>query len=193
MGGCTVLWHVIEANGFNKTWINSVREVAMSIGDIIKQKQSSAATLVLAILAILAGVLGYRSFADAGGDRAVGKAFYSVDDGRSYFVDDADKIIGFDHGGEPAYRAYVFRAEGGAPFVGYLERFTPEARERITQRATSDRRPDAAAMCSVPTSDRQIKKPGGSRWYSRRDPQASEVIRIQAPGEPTAALEPVLP
>ncbi len=164
----------------------------MNIRKILEQNQGGAAAVLLAIIAILVGAIGYRSFVNAGPDRATDKAFYSVDDGRSYFLDDADKISGFDHEGRPAYRAHVFRAADGAPFVGYLERLTPEARERLAA-ADQPRHADPAAPRGPALRDQEIKKPGDAGWTKRSEPAALRVLDIRAPGGSRDALEPVLP
>jgi hypothetical protein len=40
----------------------------------------------------------------------IDRAFYSDDDGQTYFVDEVDKLVPFDHNGKQAYRAYFLNA-----------------------------------------------------------------------------------
>src|SRR4029453_3783233 len=42
-----------------------------------------------------------------------GMAYYSVDDGATWFADAADKPSPFDHQGKPAYRVYVWKCAHG--------------------------------------------------------------------------------
>lgn len=60
-------------------------------------------------------------------------AFYSDDDGKSYFEDDVELIPPFDHNGKPAYKAQVFTCGSGKKWVGYLEGYRPEAREKMVE------------------------------------------------------------
>src|SRR5213592_4495046 len=51
------------------------------------------------------------------------KSWYTVDDGRTWFADDAAKLVPFQHDGKPAYRCYVWSCDGGkTKFVSHLER-----------------------------------------------------------------------
>lgn len=60
------------------------------------------------------------------------KAYYTVDDGQTYFVEDIDKVPPFMHEGKEAVRAHVMQCgETGKPFVGWLEKFTPEAKKKL--------------------------------------------------------------
>src|SRR4051812_26868582 len=61
-----------------------------------------------------------------GGAASSGGARFTTDDGRTLFEAPADSLPPFDHDGKPAARAHVYRC-GGKEFVGYLERYTPEA------------------------------------------------------------------
>jgi hypothetical protein len=59
-------------------------------------------------------------------------AYYSVDDGKSYFEDSNTKIPPFDYGGKQAYRVHVFSCDGGkTTWVSHLESWKPEARAKL--------------------------------------------------------------
>ena len=56
----------------------------------------------------------------------------TVDDGATYFPDDANKIPPFTKDGKEAVRARVFSCDGGkTKYVAYLERITPKAKAAI--------------------------------------------------------------
>ncbi len=60
------------------------------------------------------------------------QAYYSVDDGQTFFADDINLVPPFEKDGKMAVRAHVFTCDGGkTPFVAYLERYTPEAKGKI--------------------------------------------------------------
>lgn len=157
---------------------------------MINRQKSVTAVAACAAVLLAAGLMVYRVTGDAQAQGRGERAFYSVDDGATWFVDSADQISGFEHEGRPAYRAYVFRAPGVEPFVGYLERYTPEARAKLQARLDAGA---PAAARSVERSEQEVKKPGDAQWHKRSSPQVSRVINITAPDGTTQGLEPVLP
>jgi hypothetical protein len=56
--------------------------------------------------------------------------YYSDDDGQTYFKDSIYKLAPFDHDGKTASIAVVID-DGNHVFVGYLERYTPDAKKQI--------------------------------------------------------------
>src|SRR6267154_2521014 len=64
---------------------------------------------------------------------ASGKAFFSVDDGKTWFPDDAKNIPPFDKDGKQAVRAFVYRCADGTTFVNYLQRYKPEAKHVLEE------------------------------------------------------------
>src|SRR5439155_23406719 len=79
---------------------------------------------------------------------------FSDDDGKTYFADDVYKAYPFDHNGKQAYRAYVYRAGSGTPFVGYLGR----------------------------EGGMEVKKPGGAKWVPLTGPAGSAITDVKGPG-----------
>jgi len=123
--------------------------------------------------------------------------FFTVDDGKTWFKDDATKLPPFDKGGKQAVRAYVFRSAKGTEFVNHLERFKPEARRALEEAATSD--PNAkgpprnlAAIQSAYIGGREVKRPGEPKWTSAGSfREAAQVTAIKSPdGSEAVAVEP---
>ena len=118
--------------------------------------------------------------------------YFSADDGQTTFVAPLAQLPPFDYRGRPAYRAFVYTCDGGATnFVGYLQRYTPAAKERL-QRALEYRKsgqshdPVAAA-----SNDVEVKKPGTRTWLSSADPAATKVMTVTCPNGGVA--EPLMP
>ena len=66
--------------------------------------------------------------------RTLTQSWYTDDDGKTWYADDKSLSPPIDHNGKTAVRAYVFSCDGGKhEFVGYLERYTPDARQAIEQ------------------------------------------------------------
>jgi hypothetical protein len=55
------------------------------------------------------------------------RAFFSVDDGKTWFIDEATRLAPFEHDGKEAVRAYLVEC-GGKRAVNHLERYTDEGK-----------------------------------------------------------------
>ena len=65
-----------------------------------------------------------------GGPGGGAGSFYSVDNGASWFSRKTDDLPPFDYDGKEAVRAHIYTCgEGGKEFVGYLEKYAPEAKK----------------------------------------------------------------
>ena len=117
------------------------------------------------------------------------RAFYTVDDGKSWFADDAEKLPPFEHDGKPAVRVHLFRCDGGTtPFVGYLRQLPDEA---IRFAATIHGTPDDDELAI--RYGWLVKRPGVDRWLSSlQDPEGYQtMIHVKCPDGKQAT--PVLP
>lgn len=138
----------------------------MGIRQTLHQHPAIAAGITACAILIVTASLTWRGGgpAPAGGGTpgARTQAFFSVDDGKTYFADDARKIPPFKTtDGKTACRARVFRCGDGPPFVGYLERFNEADRRRIeaeVKRAGDSSQGFMIAMGSGSTVI--VKKPG---------------------------------
>lgn len=122
-------------------------------------------------------------------------AFYSVDDGKTWFADDLQKIPPFDKGGKPAVRAYVYRGANGTEFVHHLERYTPEAHavmEELGKPMSGGKGlPNFAAAQSASANGREVKRPGDSKWINASSREAAELLRMKDPkGGSLSMVEP---
>src|SRR5688572_13275444 len=94
------------------------------------------------------------------------KQFFTTDDGRNWFTDDAAKVPPFKHEGKDAYRVVVYRCTEGDEFAARLERYAEPARKRLQDavdraRARGDTLPAAAAGFNP---EMEVKRPGAPEW-----------------------------
>ena len=110
--------------------------------------------------------------------------YFTVDDGKSYFTAGGGNIPPFQYQGQTAVRAHVFESNGQR-FVGYLERYKPDAQKaKIARTITPIQELDG----------REMKKPGDANWFSSSDHAAlSKIVRVPPPSGSTAAPVPVEP
>ncbi|WP_428940315.1 hypothetical protein [Fontivita pretiosa] len=151
----------------------------------------AASGILVAILAALWALSPGNGVATASAAQP-GQVFFSSDDGKTYFADDPSKIPPFEKDGKQVYRAYVFKAADGKPFVSYLARYTPEVRQQlqaIYARPPEQRNPMVIAQLEL--DGLEVKAPGQSEWMSRSDPRATELTMPRLPDGSYA--EPLVP
>ena len=163
----------------------------MGIREQMKEKKSTGLFLGIALIVVGAIVILYQS----GGSSAVApaqstgnKAYFSTDDGQTYFKDDASNLPPFDSGGKQAVRARVFVCSGAKPFVGYLERFTPgglKAQQQLD--AMKDAKPGPTGPKIDPKTiqtaslGREVKRPGDKAWVPAIGAAGAKVLAIKCP------------
>jgi hypothetical protein len=164
----------------------------MGVRDAMRQRPRVAAAaaggvLVLAVAAIVVQLYAGRPRYTSGIP-----AFFSADDGKTWFAADGTLIPPFPHEGGQAVRAHVYSC-GGRAFVAYLERYTPDARAAMegARRASAEgKMPDIGAIQRATISGREVKKPGSGEWvrtegnFARYGPIVTPKCPDGAAGEP---------
>lgn len=93
-------------------------------------------------------------------------SFFTVDDGKTFFVASSDNVPPFEYKGKQAVHAYVFECRGKR-FVAYMDRYTPEARAAmVSGKAT----PDTVRF------GRELKKPGSTTWIKSGNPATEDPL-----------------
>jgi hypothetical protein len=111
------------------------------------------------------------------------RAYYSDDDGKTYFADDFDKIYPFDHNGKQAYRASVCQCSSGKPFVLYLQRLTDSTKSQLMNLSSKANDPEVAAtIANLRSNGIELKKPGGTKWISPANAGPEDAITPSCPG-----------
>lgn len=129
-----------------REWMDRHRGATMTIIGVV---------VLIAVGAIVAQVLANRKTYPSG----MPDSYFTCDDGKSFFAASSENIPPFDYKGQQAVHAYVFDCNGKR-FVGYMERYTPEARKSIL---AGKRTPE------VERFGRELKKPGGAAWVKSGD------------------------
>ena len=154
------------------------------------RKWANGAAIVMILAAITLIVINSRS----DGIPQVKYAFYSDDDGQSYFRDDVSKDFPFDHDGKQAYRAYVFQIGGGKPFVGYLERINDKAIAKLLPLQSQPQTPELVTqMDLVRTTGLEARAPGSTRWLSEGSPAFRKMVDGLKGLDGSSAIAGVMP
>lgn len=110
-----------------------------------------------------------------------GNAFYTVDDGATWFVDDANKLPPFDHEGKPAVACYVYKCgNAGQPWVSHLMRYTAAGKMQREQQRTDPNAEFNMSMSNVGTN-LEVKEAnsGDQEWVSINDPRAAGIQELK--------------
>src|ERR1700722_15420943 len=111
--------------------------------ELINKKKSIFVSLAVMLLVAATGYFIYsqRSPVRSTGD----KAFYTTDDGQSWFIDSIYRTPPFERDGKIAVRAMVYSYDGGSRrFCPFVEQYTPEMKKSLDDEvahATQEQKP----------------------------------------------------
>jgi hypothetical protein len=150
----------------------------MGVREAINQKQTLAAILATAFVLVSVGFVAWYLAAPSmsSGTKPGSKAFFTDDDGKTFYVDSADNIPPYQHNGKQAYGCTVFTTDGGkTKTVGWLMRYRDEGKARIQEMRGSK----GMASGPSPTQWLEYKKPGApeTAWVKASSPAGMEIQR----------------
>jgi hypothetical protein len=155
----------------------------MGLRETLNQKKSVSVGAAVLLFVVAGGYLAYTQWPRSAlkGD----EAFYTVDDGQTWFVDSIYKTPPFDYEGKTAVRAMVYSyANGKKTFCPFLVRYDDGMKKKLDaeiSQANQQGKPlSSISLFNAPGTDLQeeIKLPGpGHRWVSRGNvDQAAKVL-----------------
>jgi hypothetical protein len=122
------------------------------------------------------------------------RSFYTVDDGKTWFVDSAERVPPFDHGGKPAVRAHLFSCDNGkTAFVGYLQKIPDQVMQHYRDRGIDPATVDDDDLAEE--GGWAAKRPGGSEWSNSKTDHDRylQVLDVRCPDGSGSATEVVPP
>lgn len=154
----------------------------MNLRETFNEKPGLAAAIAGGLILVGLVLMGVQ-LRGPSAPAAATRAFFSDDDGKTWFVDDAAKIPPFVHGGKEAVRAYVYRSAKGKEFVNHLERYKPDAKALLEAAARGDKSAgNVAAVQGAHTGGREVKRPGDAKWIpSSKFREASGILSVKSP------------
>jgi hypothetical protein len=124
----------------------------------------------VALLLLACGILTYYFLSHTIEKPNVSTAYYSDDDGQTYFKDSIYKFAPFDHNGKTAVQA-VIAESNGHDFVGYLERYKADAQKQLQEKYDDavkngvSPQKSVLEMMGTLTGQMEVKLPGsGHPW-----------------------------
>lgn len=156
----------------------------------LRQKINGNPAVIAAFAVVLIGITGWFSFKSIRGSGAPyipTQAYFSSDDGKTWFADDKKKAPPFKAAdGKDAVQAVVVSCKGGKdPFVMYLWRYTADAKSKLDEAAASGDPAKLGAAETAVSMSREMKKPGQSEWIRMTDFKNSPSVMAMVcpPGE----------
>jgi hypothetical protein len=120
--------------------------------------------------------------------------WYTVDDGASWFQDDAERIPPFGHDGKPAVRLHLFSCDGGkTTFVGYLQKLPEEVLKKYRDKGIDPATVDDDELAAE--TGWLVKLPGKSDWVSSKggEPAYLAIVNVKCPDGHSGSPDEVFP
>jgi hypothetical protein len=141
-------------------------------------KISTTAVVCLAAAGLVAIALELR-----GNDgKPPAKNFFSIDDGKTWFVDSSQKLPPYDYEGGKAVRCYLFKGPQGK-FVGLLEKYSDSTRAQLASKSAT------ASTGELPVL---VKKPGEAEWQPMDSTQEAMTL-MEITGAEASGIERIMP
>lgn len=167
----------------------------MGIREKVNQNPGIAIGTASAVI-VLAGiilVLQTRGGTASGSASGSGRLFFTTDDGKTWFTDDATRVPPFMKDAKEAVRAYVYRTSDGTEFVGFLERYSSEGKKALEAALARPPEQQTDDPFMAVAGALEWKKPGDSAWVSASDPRAERVVKVVSPKGAKDTVSPVPP
>lgn len=156
----------------------------MSVRKIVNKSPAIVLFMVVVALAASAWTLWSQN-SQAGAPKPPTVGYFTVDDGKTWFVDDLHKLPPFEKDGKEAVRAHIFTC-GNTRICGYLERYTERAKILIEE---GRRRPIVPGHPQAPNGELvamaqgalEVKRPGDETWENMNEGGA-RATAVSCPG-----------
>ena len=169
----------------------------MGIRETLNQNPGITTGVTAGIILIALIIIGIQLFGGSG-PRIPTRAYYTDDDGQTWFTDDIHKIPPFDRGGQEAVRVQLFTCDDGRNvFPVYLERYTERgkaAAERArAAEAAGEPEPDAYEQMEAGQEVKKARDPNAPWVPIRNYERAGPIMSPTCPDGGVEGLEPVFP
>jgi hypothetical protein len=162
------------------TWWAQIEEHFVSVRLLINRHRNTVLVMVVAVVGICAWVTWSNAHPTAGPTPAA-TGFFTVDEGKTLYVDDLRAMMRLDKDGKRVARAYLYRCGNETPVVGYLERYT-EKWWALREKYRDEPQPPPGVppkwvgdFAALGASALEVKRPGDSDWLSMGDPSACNI------------------
>lgn len=171
----------------------------MGIRETINKNPQVVTSITLVMIGAALLGMGWQLVCDRVPEEMVGdQAYYTVDDGKTLFVDSGQRIPPFEVNGQQAVRAMVYTCDGGrSRFVGYLQRYSQQTLDALAAMPTTaeatDRKSDYRKF-AILSQGVEAKRPGEEQWIPlAMDERFQAVMNVACPDGTTKDLKAMVP
>jgi hypothetical protein len=160
----------------------------MFIRGSMDQKKGLSLALAVCLILVAATCLAYELWPRSKPNLAM--AYFTDDDGASWFSDDSRRVAPFDHDGKTAVIAEVYSYDDGTKkFCAYVAKYTPEAKKKL-EAALADAKaagksPDTIGLfhdhAFVETGMLVKAAKSDGPWLPYSDPRTKTIFSIHSP------------
>jgi hypothetical protein len=168
------------------------KEFSVGIREKLNENQKITTGVTIGIIALAVIVIIYQLMSGGDSYSPPSKAYYTVDDGATFFEDDIERVPPYDYNGQTAVKALVYDCGDGKKFVGVMQRYNKKAHAKMTEYYS---KPSAARDESIRLendNDRawEVKKPGtGDKgWVPAYTGQGRRLFLVTCPNGGDAIL-----
>ena len=164
----------------------------MRVRESFNENKKFGIGVAAAIVIVAVGIIGYQLFGGGGGGGhgAPKLAFYTDDDGNTFFKDDIYKVVPFEHNGKQVYRAEVFKCPDGKQFVGLIYRHNALGKKAMQEHlAKGAKDPQGSFIGGLEIQGMEVKRPGAAdKAWKPNDSSLASSVRCPsgAPAEPVS-------
>ncbi|MGN6504554.1 MAG: hypothetical protein ACTHM6_03225 [Tepidisphaeraceae bacterium] len=142
------------------------------------QKKVAAALGFVVVTGVVALIMLVRQFHSATPGNSE-QAYFSYDEGKSYFVGNPAEIPPENAQGQQAAEVFFFQCAGDSkPFVGYLQRVSAEGMARA-KAALAHGQP--SQVTAAMEGAYEVKAPGAKEWVNLSDAKAASIMSPKCP------------
>jgi hypothetical protein len=146
-----------------------------------KNKNISVGITILIILAALVFIY-YQIKGDSIPQAPPQMAYYTTDDGKTFFAEDQMHETPFTHDGAQAVRAWRYTCgDSKEAKLGYLERYTADFLKQLAQAKAANQPMDPMIIVEQGDAIYEVKKPGNPTWYKKASQTGQNIINPKCP------------
>jgi hypothetical protein len=109
-------------------------------------------------------------------------AYYTTDEGKTFFAEDQLHEVPFDHSGQQAVRAWLYTCGTSTDKkLGYLERYTPQFLKQLAQSKAANQPMDPMIIVEQGDTIYEVKKPGTGAWVQKASAAGQKIITPPCP------------
>jgi hypothetical protein len=182
----------------------------VGIREKINENPAIATVGTIAVIVVALILIIYQLMDSNTSPQGPTKAYYTTDDSSpeaalsALFADDISKFPPFKApNGKDAFKAMIYTCDGGkTKWIGYLERYTPEAQQAAEAAQKAIKGDDRVAvmngvgqMQGVMMTGVEVKKPGDKAWVKRMNSEEAMdiIMNIKCPDGTQNQIELVSP